>query len=84
MLAMHDFFRETTFGRIVHLASRGKLFPATKLDPSKIQRYTMISSASISITVENAAADTPKGAKIDRENGSNFQLVEWDENDPEV
>jgi hypothetical protein len=82
---MYDLIRETFFGRIVHLASRGKLFPAAEQrDPSKVQRYTTIKSVFTSRTSECATPDAPEGEKVDPESGRNFQLVEWDENDPEV
>ena len=82
---MCDLIRETFFGRVLHLASRGKLFlMAEQQDPSKVQKYTTIESAFTSRTSEYAAPDALEGEKVDPESGRNFQLVEWDENDPEV
>jgi hypothetical protein len=82
---MYDLIRETFFGQIVHLASRGKLFlAAEQRDPSKILRYTKIKSTLNSRTAEHATQDALESDKVDPEIGPNFQLVEWDENDPEV
>ena len=82
---MHGLIRETVFGRLVHLASRGKLFPQEEQrDPSRLQRYMMTESASTSETCVQAATDSLEGEKVDTEKGSDFQLVDWIENDPEV
>ena len=82
---MYDLIRETFFGRIVHLVSRGKLFlTAEQRDPSKVQRYTIIKSIFTSRASEYVTPDALEGEKIDPESGRNSQLVEWDENDPEV
>ena len=81
---MYDLIGETFFGRIIHLASRGRLFPAAEqLDPSKVQRYTTKSGLN-SRTSEYATPDAPEGEEVDPEKGHNFQLVEWDKDDPEV
>jgi hypothetical protein len=78
---MQDLVRETVFGRFVHLASRGKLFaPAEQRDPSKVQRYFLAKSGSSSGTSLNAL----EGDKIDREKGSDYELIDWGENDSEV
>jgi len=82
---MHDLIRETIFGRIVHLASRGKLFPSKEQrDPSILQRYTIKKSASTSETTVGVATDAPKGEYVDLEKGSRFQVADWIGNDPEV
>ena len=82
---MYDLIGETFFGRIIHLASQGKMFPtAEQRDPSKVQRYRITGSASTSRTLEYATPDALEGEKVDPEIGRNSQLVEWDENDPEV
>jgi hypothetical protein len=82
---MHDLIRETVFGRIVHLASRGKLFPPEEQrDPSRLRRYIITTSASTSGTSVKAATDSLEGEKVDSEKGSDFQIVDWIENDPEV
>jgi hypothetical protein len=82
---MHGFFRETVFGRIVHYASGGRLFsmpePRVIL---KTQKNIPTSLTSASGTVENTPADTPETQMADVEEANNFQLVDWEENDPEV
>ena len=82
---MYDLIREAFFGRIVNFASRGKLFlTAEQRDPSKVRRYTILSSAFTSATLEYSTPDALEGEKVDPESGRKFQLVQWDENDPEV
>jgi hypothetical protein len=92
---MRDLIRETVFGRLVHLLSRGKLFPPEEQrDPSRLQRYIVTKSASTSGTsiranidaLESGDADPPKGdiPNRDPEKGGDFQLVDWIPNDPEV
>jgi hypothetical protein len=81
---MHDFFRETVFGRIVHYVSRGRLFSmAEQRAISKAQKYAA-GSTSTSITFGDTTADTPETQMVDLENDNKFQLVDWEENDPEV
>ena len=78
---MQDLVRETIFGRLVHLVSGGKLFaPAEQRDPSRLQRYILTKSGSSSGTSVNAL----DGENIDREKGSDYELIDWIENDPEV
>ena len=82
---MCDLIRETFFGRILHFVSRGNLFlMAEQKDPSKVQRYTKLESAFTCRTSEYVVPDALEGEKVDLESDRNFQLVEWDENDPEV
>ena len=82
---MYDLIRETLFGRMVHLASRGKLFQTVEQrDPSKVLRYKMSDSVSTSGPFESTTTNAPRVEKVDPENGSDFQLVEWVEYDEEV
>jgi hypothetical protein len=81
---MHDFVRETVFGRIVHYASGGRLFSmAEQRAISKAQKYAA-GSTSTSITFGDTTTDTPETQMVDLENDNKFQLVDWEENDPEV
>lgn len=80
---MQDLIRETVFGRLVHLASGGKLFPpAEQRDPSRLQRYIVTKSASESEASITAATDDNE--KVNPEKGKDFELIDWIENDPEV
>ena len=80
---MLDLIRDSVFGRLVQLASRGRVFsPLETRDPSRLEKYaTSNSSSSSSIAI---AANASGGNKADPEKGNDFQLVNWDENDPEV
>lgn len=81
---MHQLFRETVFGRLVHLASGGKFFPSEEQsDPSRLQRYMKSNSASSSGT-SIKSTDVPEGEKVNPEKGLDFELIDWIENDPEV
>jgi hypothetical protein len=82
---MHDFFRETVFGRILRYASRGRLFSvAEQRVVSMAEKYAAASSVSASRTFENGLADTSELQTANLEHVSNFQLVDWEDNDPEV
>ena len=82
---MSEFFRETIFGRLVHYASGRRAFSAAdQRDLSKAQKYTTASSVSTPKTFENGDTNSPEVQMTDLENGQNFRLVDWEENDPEV
>lgn len=73
---MKDLFRETVFGRLVHLASGRRFFRRDEeLDPSTILRYSPDNSESSSIS-------NGKEIQADIERGKDKRLVEWAENDP--
>ena len=81
---MRDLLRETIFGRLVHLASGGKLFQTVEqLDPSKLDRYRTTDSRSTSRNSIEGPADAVGGTKADPEKGKDFKLVDWTENDQE-
>ncbi|KAI9789149.1 MAG: hypothetical protein M1833_002766 [Piccolia ochrophora] len=81
---MAGLVHDSVFGRLVHLASRGKIFPpAEQRDPSMLQRYAKPVSTSTSETSVGAARDVPEPKATDPEKGSDYQLVDWTENDPE-
>ena len=72
--------RESTFGRLVHLISRGKyLAYDEEVDPDIILRYTSASS------VSSGCADLFNLGKstADAEKDPGVQLISWVENDPE-
>jgi hypothetical protein len=48
------------------------------------RKYMINKSASISGTPGNESTDALEGEKVDMEKASDFQLVDWVENDPEV
>ena len=87
---MPDLIADSVFGRIVNLASGGKVFaPIEQRDPSRLVPYAAPKSTSSSdsnLPVEPALdekadhADDGDGA----EKGTDTQLVDWLENDPEV
>jgi hypothetical protein len=87
---MQDLIRETVFGRLVHLASGGKFFPTPEQrDPSILQRYIVNKSASgseTSITAPEDATPDPDNEKKanNPEQGRDFELIDWLENDPEA
>ena len=82
---MRDLIRETVFGRIVHLVSGGKLFASEEQrDPSRLQRYIVTKSGSSSGTSVLPATDVLEGEKVDQEKGTDYELIDWIENDPEV
>lgn len=73
---MKDLFRETVFGRLVHLAS-GSWFSRRdeELDPSTMLQYSVDHSESSSRSHVNQIHS-------DIEKGKDTRLVEWAENDP--
>jgi hypothetical protein len=92
---MQDLMRETFFGQLVHLASRGKFFPsAEQRDPSRLEKYLIIKSVSDSElsfcsaeTTITATEDVPPNEEVERaypESGKDFELIDWIENDPEA
>ena len=93
---MKDLFRETAFGRLIRLASGGKLFAYDEeLDPSTLKRYQLkdseLSSTSTSLNVtgtqnhdrDEKASDPEKPPNMDQEKGGDHLLVDWDPNDPQ-
>lgn len=73
---MKDLFRETVFGRLVHLASGGRFFRRDEeLDPSTILQYGLNHS-------ESSSRSNLKDSQTDKEKGKDRSLVEWSENDP--
>lgn len=84
---MMDLFRETTFGRLVHLASGGKLFGYDEeRDPSLLKKYQPLvsDSSSTSLDIEAKTGSNPEKPAIlgDQEKGSDHLLVDWAPNDP--
>lgn len=74
---MYDLLRESTFGRLVHFASGGKLFQYDEqLDPSIIDEHVCRSSKYSSPSV------SPDSRPIEFEKGLDFQLVEFANGDP--
>lgn len=73
---MMDLFRETVFGRLVHLASGARLFRRDEeLDPSSVLRYSVNHS-------ESSSRSDLRDNQTDKEKGKDKTLVEWSENDP--
>ena len=80
---MYDLIRDSVFGRVVQFASGGKVFPPLEVrDPSRLQHYALTTSSSNSSIA--VAPNASEGSKGDPEKGKDIQLVDWDENDPEV
>ena len=78
---MYDLIRDSFFGRVVYLVSRGSLFvQKEQLDPSLLGPYSAASSGSASEASVTLGADHEK----DHEKGRDYQLVDWAENDAEV
>ena len=71
---MKDLFRETVFGRIVRLASGGKLFAyKEELEPAILQKYQPVdseSSSSTSLNIEGKQTDQKDGNPSDAEKES--------------
>ena len=81
---MRDLMRETAFGRIVHFASRGQVFPsAEQLDPSKLDKYREANPALAQRTSIESDANVIDGT-LSLEKGKDVQLVDWEQNDREV
>ena len=73
---MKDLFRETVFGRLVHLASGGRFFRRDEeLDPSTILQYSLNQS-------ESSSRSNLRDSQTDKEKGKDESMVEWSENDP--
>jgi len=91
---MQDLIRETVFGRLAHLASGGKFFPpAEQRDPSRVERYMVnnndnksASGSETSITAADQDVPSNENEKkvINPEQGTDFELIDWIENDPEA
>lgn len=83
---MNNLLGETVFGRILHLASGGRLFqPAEQRDPLMLQKYMPSKSASSETSIEEDGHG-PEARKVERmkgdtEKGQDFQLIDWTEND---
>lgn len=89
---MKDLFRETTFGRLVRLISRGKLFAyEEELNPLFLNKYqpndSGTSSTSTSLPVDSKHTQPNEGQqtpiRLDQEKGSDHFLVDWAPNDPQ-
>jgi MFS transporter, DHA1 family, multidrug resistance protein len=81
---MNDLFRETVFGRIVHLASGGKFFQQEEQrDPSRLQRHIITKPVSISVETLQDAAEPPAFLDSDSEKGSDEDTLPGDEVNPE-
>ena len=84
---MKDLFRETAFGCLTYLFSRGKLFAYDEeTDPNHLKIYT-ISNASIDSTLGSSQALGPSNTSIEKGTSSlqsekDLQLIYWNENDP--
>lgn len=85
--SMRDLFRETAYGRIIRLVSRGALFAyEEELDPSKIRKeYFPIESECSSRVFPETDGTPPEkdDSNTDSEKGSDSQLVDWAEHDPQ-
>ena len=89
---MKDLFRETVFGRLIHLVSGGKLFNYDEeLSPSTLQKYqpkqSQSWSASTSLQVDDRENHQIDGQEqpitTDREKGPDHLLVDWTIDDPQ-
>ena len=82
---MYDLIRDSFFGRVVYLVSRGSLFvQKEQLDPSLLVPYSTASSGSASEASVTLGAGLEKDHQKDHEKGRDYQLVDWAENDAEV
>ncbi len=78
---MKDLFRETLFGRLVRLASGGKLLAYNEeRDPTNLKQYQPLNTK-ISDSALSAASDQEKPL-ADQEKGADHLLVTWSPNDP--
>lgn len=89
---MKDLFRESTFGRLVRLISRGKLFAyEEELNPLFLNKYqpndSGTSSTSTSLPIDSKHTQPNGGQEIpirlDQEKGSDHLLVDWAPDDPQ-
>ena len=82
---MYDLIRDSFFGRVVYLVSRGNLFlQQEQLDSSLLAPYSATSSGSASEASVTLRAGLEKDHQKDHEKGRDYQLVDWAENDAEV
>ena len=78
---MSDLMRDTIFGRLLQVASGGRLLPwEEEKNPSRLLHYNDTRPA-VSYDI---SAGTSKDAKDDQETGEDYQIIDWDQNDPEV
>ena len=90
---MKDLFRETVFGRLVRLISRGKLFAYDEeQNPLTLNKYLAKDSeiSSTSTSLQAGGKEAPQNddgsenpTSIDREKGPDHLLVDWTPNDPQ-
>lgn len=90
---MKDLFRESAFGRLIRVVSRGRLFGYDEeLNPLFLQRYqpnnsVLLSSTSTSLAVDGRQIHQDDGQEklvpTDREKGSDHLLVDWAVDDPQ-
>ena len=82
---MKDLFRETVFGRLVRLASGGKLFSyQEESDPSTLKQYQPIDSeTSIPAALDIRGRPILREDGQDQEKGADHLLVEFSPNDPQ-
>ena len=77
-----DLFRESTFGRLVRLVSRGKLFAySEESDPSNLKKYQLIDSDSSSLPTSLESRTELTRQDGDQEKGADYLLVDWAPND---
>jgi DHA1 family multidrug resistance protein-like MFS transporter len=75
---MKDLALDSTFGRLVHMISRGKyLAYDEELDPDIILKYVAVSP-----TPGPASSVNSRGNKVNLEKDPGIQLIDWVENDP--
>ena len=89
---MKDLFRETAFGRLVRLISRGKLFAyEEESNPLFLNKYqpddSGTSSTSTSLPVDGDHTQSTERLqtpiRLDQEKGSDHLLVDWVPDDPQ-
>ena len=90
---MKDLFRESAFGRLVRVVSRGKMFAYDEeLNPLLLNKYQLNHSTGLSSTSTSLAVDgrqpqhkesEEKLVPSDREKGPDHLLVDWALDDPQ-
>ena len=88
---MLDIIAESTFGRALHVVSRGKLFPTLEQrDPSLLLPYQHKEPASPQLETIRSLTRVPTTSSIfsrrlasTSEKGQDYQLVDFTEHDPE-
>ena len=84
---MEDLVRDTAFGHIVRLATRGKtLAYPEESDQALVERYLNSSAKRLPVEKDELEKESPERSPSESyvEKGSDFLMIDWLDHDPQV